>query len=341
MGEIDAVGSYVETEATLLPTKGKNLDLLPIAVQLPSDLHPAKVYLMRLAPGSRPAMRGALQIAAELLTSGRCTWETMPWHALGPQHTHALRADLANRYAPTTANKMLAAVRGVLRACWELDLMTTDRYQRALSARSVRGETLPRGRALSIGELRALFSVCRADRSPAGARDAALLAVLYGSGLRRAEAVALHVGDYDPQTGSLTVRAGKGNKSRLCYTASGESTLIDAWLMARGPLPGPLFCPVFRGGHIKIRRLDSRTVLDIARRRAAAAGIKHFSPHDLRRTMISDLLDAGADIVTVQKLAGHANVQTTARYDRRGEAAKKKAAKMLHIPALGTIEDGC
>lgn len=302
--------------------------------ELPSDRHPAKVYLMRLTSGSRPAVRGSLQIIAELLSAGQRDWESLPWHLLEAQHTKALRAELAKRYAPATANKMLSFLRGVLREAWELGLMSAEQHQRAAAVRAVSGERLLRGRALASGELRALFAVCASDHSPAGSRDAALLAVLYGSGLRRSEAVALDVANYNSEDGSLQVLGGKGNKDRICYAASGQDEMLKAWLRVRGEGAGPMFTHIGKGGKVKMRRLSDKAVLFIVQRRARQAGVKHFSPHDLRRTMIGDLLDAGADISTVQRLAGHANVTTTTRYDRRGETTKKKAAKLLHIPDL-------
>ncbi|HET6312881.1 MAG TPA: hypothetical protein VFH60_03520 [Chloroflexia bacterium] len=126
-----AVGTYgMELGETASLAVTWQTALQPVAVP-PAHRHPARAYLARLAVGSRPAMRGALAVAAELLTGGRCTWETMPWHLLEAQHTKALRAELAHRYAPTTANKMLAAVRGVLREAWELGLVPGEQYHRA------------------------------------------------------------------------------------------------------------------------------------------------------------------------------------------------------------------
>jgi site-specific recombinase XerD len=292
--------------------------------------HPALVYLASLAPGSRRTMADALETIAEIATEGRCTAETLPWHALPHQHTAAIRATLAERYRPATANKMLCT----LRECWRLGLTTAEEYERAADIKGIKAETLPRGRALTSGELRALFQACADDPSPAGRRDAALLAVLYGAGLRRSEAVALDLADYDSETGALTIYAGKGRKDRLAYATNGATLALKEWLTARRTDPGPLFLPITWYGEMQTHRMTTQAIYGALEKRGKQAGITHFSPHDLRRTFVSDLLDAGADVSMVQQLAGHSNVSTTQRYDRRPEATKRRAAEALIVPFI-------
>lgn len=301
--------------------------LLP-ALPTPVDQHPARVYLARLAPGSRRTMLEALNTMASLLTDGQADAHTLPWAALRYQHVQALRAAVAERYAPATANKFLSALRGCLKEAWRLGQMTAEDFQHAADVDRVRGSELPRGRALSLQEVKALAEVCQRDTSAAGARDAAILAVLRTGGLRRAELVALDLVNYTPSSRGLAVRHGKGRKSRQVYITHRAAHALTAWLRWRGEEPGPLFRPISHQ-HILSKRLSAQAVLDILHRRAEQAQVAPFSPHDLRRTFISDLLDAGADISTVQQLAGHSQVTTTQRYDRRGEATKRRAVDLL------------
>jgi site-specific recombinase XerD len=226
----------------------------------------------------------------------------------------------------------LTAVRSVLQECWELGYMSSEQQRRASTIPPIRGHRLPKGRMLSADELGRLFQACAQDPSPAGRRDAAMLGLLCGAGPRRSEVVNLDVADYEPLTGALVVRAGKGNKDRRLFPAHGSGQALQEWLAVRGELPGPLFVPISKRGRLLGRRLTDKAVTWIIQVRATAAGVAAFSPHDLRRTFISTLLDAGADLATVADLAGHANIATTAKYDRRGEAAKRKAAALLTIP---------
>lgn len=92
--------------------------------------------------------------------------------------------------------------------------MDAEGYQRTRAVAGIRAELLPVGRALTDGELRALFSACAHGRGVRGARDAAVLALLYGLGLRRSEAVGLHLEQYDPGAGTIRLR-GKGHKERM------------------------------------------------------------------------------------------------------------------------------
>jgi integrase/recombinase XerD len=306
--------------------------LLMLAIQPPADQHPAAVYLARLAPGSRRTMRAALDLVATMLTSGAADAQTLDWSAVRYQHAQAVRSGLAERYKPATVNKALSGLRGVLREAWRLGLVTSENYRRAADLEAVKGESLPPGRALTSGELKSLLGACSADETAAGPRDAALLALLYGAGLRRSEAVALDVSDYDSTTGMLVVRHGKGNRDRTGFATNGAADALADWLAVRGDEAGPLFLPVNKGGVVGGHRLTGQAVLYILRRRALQGGVTRLTPHDLRRTFISDLLDLGADISTVQRLAGHAQVTTTTRYDRRGEATKRKASELLHVP---------
>src|SRR3989454_6766863 len=189
------------------PLAGDEAHALVAVQALQADRHPAAVYIASLAPGSRRTMRQALDVIAGLLTGGCADAETLDWSALRYPHTQAVRAALAERYQPATANKMLAALRGVLREAWRLGYVSAEEYHRAVDLAAVRGPTLPRGRALTVGELRALFAAVAEDARPATrARDAALLAGLYGGGVGRAEAVTFDVADYDAETGALTIR---------------------------------------------------------------------------------------------------------------------------------------
>lgn len=117
---------------------------------------------------------------------------------------------------------------------------------------------------------------------------------------------------------SAVIDVTQNNKTELEQIKASQAKAIAAvndWLRVRGGEPGALLCPV-HCNTIIIRHLSDQSVLAILRKRQKAAGVEKFSPHDLRRTFISDLLDAGADIVTVQKVAGHANTATTAKYER-------------------------
>ncbi len=307
--------------------------LSPTSSPPPLDLHPARVYLASLSEGSRRTMRAALETVAELVSAGRADALTLPWHELRYQHTTAIRAALAERYAPATANKTLSALRGVIKGCWRLGYIDAEERDRACDLAPVRGKTLPKGRALTPRERKALFDWCAEDEKPArGARDAALLAVLYVCGLRRGEVPGLDLSDFDRETGELKVRHGKGAAQRIVYATGGAGEAIEGWIAHRGEEPGPLFWPVLKNGKPVKRRISDQTVYDVLKRLREATGSKGFSPHDFRRTFVSDLIDARGDISVAQQLAGHASPETTARYDRRGERAKKEAAEGLHVP---------
>ena len=317
------------TDSALTPAA--TLPALPQGAPLPLDRHPAAVYLASLADGpGRASMRSTLAQVARMLGT---TIEACPWHSLRFAHVAALRTQLAERYAPATANKYLSAIRQVCRQAWLLGLMDGEDYHRAAAVGNVKGSRLPAGRALDGGELQALFGAC-SDGTAAGARDAAAFAMMFGCGLRRAEAIAASLADYDPESGAIRI-VGKGNRERQVYATNGGKRALDAWIAVRGDAPGPILCPVGKGATGQPRPGSGMTAAAIVKRlarRAKQAGIGECSPHDLRRSFVSTALEGGADIAMVQRLAGHASPVTTARYDRRPEHATAMAARVVYVP---------
>lgn len=306
-----------------------------LVLQTPPPLteQPAAVYLSGLGLGSRRTMRQALDVMAGLLTNGGANALTLNWAALRYKHTAALRAALIEKYAAATTNKMLGGLRRVLKEALLLELMDPQDYARAVAVKGVKVfSDEPRGRALSKEEISDLLKICLDDPNQAmGARDAALVAILRGGGLRREEVVKLDLKDLDHTTGALKIRCGKGGKSRTVYLPPGLLALVEDWLNIRGSAKGAILCHIRKGGRIVVRSLTPQSVWYLLEKRATQAGVNDFSPHDFRRTFISDLLDAKTDLATVQQLAGHADPATTSRYDRRGEETKRRAVQALDI----------
>jgi site-specific recombinase XerD len=325
----------------------------------PPEINPAILYLAGLGgraanpERSRRTMEQALETIAGLLAR---TWKEYPphsgqyipcgdpytiaWGKLRYQHTWAIRAMLVETESASSAKRKLTALRGVLKQARRLGQMSADDYLNAaeLELNKISETKLPAGRDLGPGELRALLDTCTRDQTPAGVRDAAIIALLYGCGLRRAEVVALNVEDYDREGGKLQVR-GKGKKERYAFPANGAAAALADWLTIRGDEPGPLFYPIRKGGHVRRGRLTTQAIYHVLQERAEQAGVRNVRPHDLRRSFVGDMLDAGADLSTVQKMVGHADSNTTARYDRRGDKKKREAARLLHVPYRRQLPD--
>jgi site-specific recombinase XerD len=308
---------------------------LTLVESLPLDQNPVAVYLAKLKKSSRRPQKSGLDTVARILSDGRADCFELDWSKVRYQHTALVRSHLMDGYAPATANRMLSAIRGTLEQAWLLGQMSAEEYHRAAHLSPIIGETIPAGRALSHNEISVLLQDCANDLRPIGARDAAVIAIMYSGGLRRAEVAKLELSDYDTENNKLKVN-GKRSKERSVYLADRAVAALRDWLKVREYKSGPLFVTINKGNNlVPDKRMTPQGIYYLLKSRAKRAGVKSFSPHDFRRTFVGDLLDAGVDIAIVARMAGHASVNTTARYDRRPERAKQEAARLIDVPYFG------
>lgn len=193
------------------------------------------------------------------------------------------------------------------------------------AAREVRGPRLPKKLVsfLPIDEATTLVEA-RAVGGDGRARAVAILELLYATGLRVSELVGLDLDDVDRSAWTVRV-LGKGRKERVVPFGGAAARALEAYLGRRGDARGPLFVNC-RGG-----RLTARAVYTIVRRSAAAAGIaRRVSPHTLRHTFATHLLDAGADLRVIQEFLGHSRLSTTQRYTHVGADRLMKVYDAAH-----------
>ncbi|WP_019630622.1 tyrosine recombinase [Actinomadura atramentaria] len=216
-----------------------------------------------------------------------------------------------------SAARAVVAVRGLHRFALREGLAAAD------PAREVRPPAPPRRlpKAIPPADVERLLACAQAaaeSGGPAdaarGLRDRALLELLYGSGARISEAVGLDVDDLDLDEGFARIR-GKGGKTRIVPVGDYARRAAEAYLvrarpgLARAGRGGPALFLNARGG-----RLSRQGAWMVLRAAAERAGLSDVSPHTLRHSFATHLLDGGADVRVVQELLGHASVTTTQVY---------------------------
>ncbi len=215
-----------------------------------------------------------------------------------------------------SAGRTVVAVRGFHRFCVADGLTTSD------PAAAVRPPTpakrLPK--ALPLADVEAILDAAGAAGTTLALRDRALLEVLYGTGARISEAVGLDVDDLDRIDGTVLLR-GKGSKERLVPVGSYALVAVDAYLTRARP---ELVSTAARGGseragalflNARGGRLSRQSAWTVLAKAADRAGVtRDVSPHTLRHSFATHLLEGGADVRVVQELLGHASVTTTQIY---------------------------
>lgn len=235
----------------------------------------------------------------------------------GREPTDDLVADFVSllrdrELADSTISRKIAAIRGLHRFLIREDLGEVDPTALVESPR--RPDPFPK--ALTVDEAITLMEAPGRD-DVAARRDAALLEFLYATGARVSEAVGIDLGDVD-LTDKVVLVTGKGDKQRLVPLGAKAVESLTQWLPDRLRLlrPNETGDPVFlnlRGG-----RLSRQGAFNVVKRHAEAAGIEpgRVSPHVLRHSAATHMVEAGADLRTVQEMLGHATISTTQVYTR-------------------------
>lgn len=170
-------------------------------------------------------------------------------------------------------------------------------------------------------------SVAADDADPKAVRDVAMLETLYATGCRVSELCGMNLGDLDLQAQRVRV-IGKGDKERVVPFGAPAARALRAWLDVRSDLGPPTHDALFVG--VRGARIDQRTVRNVVRQMASLAEVPQISPHALRHSAATHVLEGGADLRSVQELLGHASLATTQRYTHVSVERLRQSYALAH-----------
>lgn len=291
-----------------------------IVITQPAEENPYLTYMLGLAKSSRKSLSYALKVIARIVAGTQEDENVNPalveWWKLRRGHMLAIQEKLSETLEASTVNTYMYALKGVLKECWRLGLLTYEEYHRVTDIKAL-SSSRKKADAVDPKVVKKLIDRCMEDENLKGLRDAAVIAILYNAGLRRQELCDLVNDDIEIYEDGyrIKVMSGKGDKFRITFVSGRAARLLEALLDASPT------------GHIlfNIDTLDAsqplhtQTVYDILKARCAQIEHKMISPHKLRGAFATNLLLKGVDTFVVQRLMGHSDPKTTEIYDRRGE----------------------
>ncbi|MBB3229907.1 tyrosine-type recombinase/integrase [Halomonas stenophila] len=263
--------------------------------------------------------------------------EHLVWHDLRAPVVHFILAHLREAgYKASTRNAYLAALKGIAKESWAMEVMSPDTFERIRAIRPASNPRKPKGRAHDIATLRGLIQAAASDGTPTARRNALIITFMASLGIRREEVTRIQVPrDIDFRSQEIHIH-GKGNKERLVVPPEPVwRALLDYLETERGYDSGALFCPYWNNRSAPVIGENGLTlgvinyVLSKARRRCAELLGEAVTPHDLRRSFATFMHEQGMSIRELQVLLGHANSATTEAYVRdEKDAYRHKAAEL-------------
>lgn len=291
---------------------------------------PAARHLLSLnSDQSRRGQASQLRKIAHIV--GAWDWHLVDWASVRETEFAGILDVLRHREKTAASfNAARAAFRGVMRAGMGMGLVEEAVFTRCISL--VKGKRREiesaKGRYIPLQEqAAAVRHVAEITPKHQVERDIAIVRLALDLGLRRAEFTGLHLKSVNFSGKEISVM-GKGGRCRELPISDETLSCLEQWVARRGHWSGPLFNPIRKNGAISRTPLSDQSVYQIITKAASALPVG-FSPHDCRRTFISDMIEATSDLTLARDFAGHSSVETTAIYDRRDRKIKKRALRQL------------